>query len=422
MARSRLVLLLAAFCLAGSAFAPTAGARGLLDPRFGENGVVELLPLSERGEALVYPVAKADGSVYVGEDRQTCPRPSCGYRSFVRRFGPDGKPDAKFGSLYLGASDYATGIVTNFELDGRGGLLVSRSAKGRGAVLRRLLVPRGVFDRRFGDGGSLFLPCRCQSVGVSMTPDGRLLVSGSNEIRYGGRYRGSVWIYRRIGRDGRPDRSFGGDGEVRLRMPGFAAPSFQFLPGGGLVLAGEKCCNGYITALQPYLMRLSSRGRLDRRYGEAAKRSFKGLYETRPEDVGWEGFQLIVRRGGKVEIYGAAYAHGVAMRLRADGRRDPSFAGDGVRLLKIELSDAASDGAGGTFVVGYQRAEGVIHLLPNGEQDRSFGFVQTPGVGSEYGASIQPFGPRAALVFGDNYYLCRSDCTGYPAMARVVLR
>lgn len=421
MKGSRLCLLLVALCLAGAAIVPAANARGLLDPGFGENGVVELPPISMRGETQVYPVANADGSVYVGEDRQTCPRPGCGSKSFVRRYGPDGQPDAKFGSLYLGPTSYATGTVTNFELDGRGGLLVSRSEKGRGVVLRRLLLPRGTLDRGFGNDGSLFLPCRCQSGGVSLTPDGRLLVSGSNEIRHGGRYRGSVWIYRRVGQDGRPDRSFGGDGEVRLRMPGFEAPDLDFLPGGGLVLAGEGCCNGYI-ALQPYLMRLSSRGRLDRRYGEAAKRSFKGLYETRPEDVGWEGFQLIVRAGGKVEIYGAAYEHGVAMRLRADGRRDPSFAGDGVRLLKMELSDAAPDGAGGTFVVGYQRAEGVIHLLPNGELDRSFGFVRTPGVGSEYGAWIQPFGPGAVLVFGDNYYLCRSDCTGYPAMARVVWR
>jgi hypothetical protein len=204
-------------------------------------------------------------------------------------------------------------------------------------------------------------------------------------------------------------------------MPGYNAPLNVLPRGGGLLLAGETCCHGEMQ--KPFVMRMSPDGRLDRRFGARARQALKGVSGTRPEDIGWEWFRLFQRRGGAVEIYGFPYeGHGVAVKLTRDGRRDRSFAGDGVRFFRMDLSDAAPDGAGGTFVVGYRRYEGAFRLLPNGERDRSFGLVRLPGVGAEYGASIQPQGRGAALVFGDNSYLCRSDCSGVPAMARVLWR
>lgn len=200
-------------------------ADGRLDPSFGGDGRVttDFAP----GDDVAWDVAiQTDGKIVAvggaGFGQQ-------GFR--LARYRRDGALDPTFGAdgkvvtRYHGANARAVALQRN-------GRIVVAGYNSRGLALARYR-PNGRLDRSFaGDGTVGAVASQIFALAVAVQPDGRIVVTGDHDI-----FRVGLARFRR---DGRLDRSFGGDGVVRTRL----GPGEQTLngvvvrPSGAIVAAG----------------------------------------------------------------------------------------------------------------------------------------------------------------------------------------
>lgn len=409
---------LAACCL-GLVLAPAGWAHGRLDRSFGKGGVVDL-GAELVGDRWLGSVAVApDGGVFVAEDDVLCPRGSCPYRSWLKRYRPDGTLDRRFDP---GPRPVATGTAYGAELTtdsvGRP-ILFWNTARGRQVVIRRLLRA-GRVDRSFGRAGTIVLDCGCGVDSVTPLPGGGLLIAADRELDERRSFHGTRWIFFRLRPDGSLDRRFGRGGIVRMRMPGLFGASATPTPRGSAVLTAEACC-GPLAAL-PFVGWLSPRGSFDRRFASTARHSLRGTPGTSGEEsLGWEWFKPILRSRGRIDIYGFMNSQIVVVRLRRDGRLDRSFGHRGHGLIPLQAGDAAPDGAGGAFVVGYRGGGFQVRRIgPGGRLDRGFGRLPLRGAYNEEGLAVLAAGRGRALVLARDEEVCRQVCPSDPKLYRVV--
>jgi uncharacterized delta-60 repeat protein len=410
-----------ALCCLGLALAPSALAKGELDRSFGTDGVVDL-GADLTGGRVLGPIAVApDGDIFVAEDQLSCRRGGCPYSSWLKRYRPDGTLDRGFDP---GPGPVARGTLYGASLivDSAGRPVLFWGTKGRSVVIRRL-KRSGQVDRSFGNAGTVTLNCACYVDSVGATPDGGLLVAAEHPLEKGhtaSSYKGSIWIFVRLRPDGSRDPRFGRDGLVRLRMPGYGGATATLAPEGTAILTGKRCC-GERSPTLPFVSRLSRRGRLDRSFAAAARRSLRGVPGTKIENFGWEGITPIFRSHGRLDVYAGTWTQTVSVRLRRDGSRDSSFGHDGVSQIPLKFGDTASDGAGGAFVVGYRRSGyQVRRVRPDGSLDPAFGQVRLEGAYNEEGLSIFSQGRGRAIVLARDESVCRQVCPSNPKMFRVV--
>ena len=306
--------------------------------------------------------------------------------------------------------------------DGAGRLVAAwnQAENGRDGIFVRRFGRAGSLDRSFGRAGTLHLDCGCYLNSLTALTGGRLLVGGESEVP--GR-KSTRWLFARLLSNGAPDGGFGDRGQVLLTRRFFSPSAVAPTPGGGVLLAGLRQ-RGYDNSM-PYVLRLSSSGRIDGRYGAATRRALHGVYETGRDDVGWEGLSLVSRPGGGVTVFGRAYRRGIAVGLLPDGGRDRSFGKGGVTLLPFDLSDAVTDGRGGAFAVGYlpyrprrPYAYAVLRVQGDGRISRGFGRVGLPDAYNEYGLSIFP-SDRGPVVLARGESVCRGYCPSHPRMFRL---
>lgn len=210
---------------------------------------------------------------------------------------------------------------------------------------------------------------------AAVFPDGRIAVvgwanDGSGEARL---------AVAKLRPGGGLDRSFSGDGMTAIRSPD-GLPVFGYdavvQPDGKLVVAGESYDGGDGRFV---VMRFTRKGRLDRSFNHDGRMTINvgpGV------DGAWRaeltpGGDIVVAGWSRVGTYRTAVA-----RILPNGRRDPSFSRDGLRVLDLVAGDDYAVGlglAGGGIVVGAHANNSgsadphIVKLTPRGGVDRSFG-------------------------------------------------
>jgi uncharacterized delta-60 repeat protein len=366
---------LLAIALVGALATPAHAAPGDLDTFFGGDGVVTVFPNGSIATAVA--IDHHDRILVAGYTIRDDPDLA------LARFTPAGRLDPSFDGdgklvLDLGGSDYAFDVAI---ADGGGIVVVGErsAAEDRVAVVR--LRPNGRLDPTFGGDGVVLTSFgrRFQSAnGVALMADGRIVIAGS--ISNGSTGRSALARYRT---DGRLDRAFGDDGRVTLDLSpsGERFDDLAVLPGGAIVAAGS-AEHGLIPRFS--VAKVRADGTLDDGFGRTG-------VGYRLVDVGFGpdvAHALTIQPDGGIVVVGSVAGDprgGWAIaRLRAAGRLDPAFSGDG------RLVTGTATGAGTAFAV-LAQANGkllvagrvhrratqddlaVVRLKPGGGRDLTFG-------------------------------------------------
>jgi uncharacterized delta-60 repeat protein len=357
-ASARCVVYEGQFCTETPALAAFT-ANGRPDPRFGEDGVLRLASLGwEFAEfARTVPVEPLgvlflrelpDGGVLAGgaTERGAFLAEVAGDGRLARGFGDGGivtvahprRSSTELVSLSVGRDG---GIVASGRTD-------AGAANWGGGVFS--FRPDGSVDRGFGAGQGyatlpeppgtsepLGIPVELPAA-VSVDPRGRALVLGGDFVSHS-------QTITRLDPDGRPDRRFGIDGIARL--PRYASAKVGHrgarrrlnllprlvtaLPGGGALVYARAGADHEMVG--PALIRLTSRGRLDRSFGHGGVAVPTGLAG---------GSALVALPGGKILLGGwvrspcgevSAAPTAALMRLQPDGSPDSSFGHRGLTTV-----------------------------------------------------------------------------------------
>jgi uncharacterized delta-60 repeat protein len=236
---------------------------------------------------------------------------------------------------------------------------------------------RGALNRSFSADGVAYVSFGKRFQGanaLAITGAGRIVLGGSTSNGSASR-----WALARLNPNGSRDRSFGGDGRVTvdLSRSGEQINDLTPVPGGKIVAVGSA-----ESGLSPRIAiaRFRSGGALDRTFGK------RGVKLTNVRNGADTAYGVTRQRNGKLVVVGHVANGGKAdwgvLRYGANGRLDPTFHGDGVRILPFgpgyEFAQASAVQPNGRIVVvGRIRRSnddqfGVVRLKPNGSYDLSF--------------------------------------------------
>ena len=356
-------------------------ADGLPDATFGSEGtkVLSVGPGDDQAQGVA---VLANGRVVLagrsgtGTDRTD---------AAVVRLMPDGQADPSFGKAgtvlldFGGTLDQAAAVVALPD----GSLLVAgESATGTGAdfALARLKVD-GTLDAAFGNAGKAIVSFGSgadRAHALAVQPDGAILAVG--ETLDSGLSRLAVL---RLRSDGSPDTSFGIGGKSIVPSTANASGvAIAVQPDGRIVLAGSIDDGVNANFL---VVRLTAAGLLDTTFGN------NGVVNVSPGSGDDHATSLALQPDGKIVVAGDS-ARGTdtdfsIVRLNSNGTLDTSFSGDGKALITVspgvDVARAVAlqpDGdivIAGDATVGTQRDVAVVRLTPSGEQDRSYGAIDS---------------------------------------------
>ena len=245
----------------------------------------------------------------------------------------------------------------------------------------------GSLDRSFGGGGfaEVDLGNAEFAHAVAVQRNGRIVVAGEADCPFA-----VCFALVRFLPDGRLDRSFGANGVVRTMFARYGASrayDVAVQPDGKIVAAGMRFLgndaqNDELFAVARYL----PNGKLDRSFSRDGLASVDFGYSDAVASA------VAVQRGGKIVVAGSGARNAsrteedfAVARLRANGRLDRSFSGDGRATVDFghRLSDGVHGlafGRGGRIVLAGSSGKrgaapriSVARLLANGRLDRSFG-------------------------------------------------
>jgi hypothetical protein len=406
----RLGTFLAVVLLAQAAAAVAAGGPGLkLDKRFGRDGAVHLDP-HVPGQRESFPEGMAgtgNGGFFVLEGATK--------GSYLVRYGRTGARDRAFGYVPVSQrpDPYAE---AGLAVDTAGRPLVYRK-EGDDVVVTRF-TRRGRVDRSFADRGRFVLRCGgCYPNWLLALPRGRVLLVAEGNDRTQRHYKGSIPVLVRLRRDGGLDRSFGVNGVAHLRLHGrFSPQDFVAEPGGGVVFSGDT----YGLGLGPYVARLRADGKLDRRFGRAARRAVERL----PKDAEvLFGHGLVGHRDGTVDLYGDLGFGDRAFVLRLDrhGSLARSFGSGGMKAFRWGLGSVGSDGRDGAIALVYKAGHEFAYRL--GPEVRTAGVPRVAfWTGEQEGVWIEAQRGGTAMVFDFGFDSgCRQTCGTWVQVVRLRL-
>ncbi|HEU5105043.1 MAG TPA: hypothetical protein VFU11_04320 [Solirubrobacterales bacterium] len=415
-------LAIAAACVGvlwGTAGAGAAEAR--LDPGFGQGGVVKVqppLPSPWQNQYIRQMAAARDGNSYVLFQRMYCAgQAGCPTSDVVFHYLPDGSLDTSFGS---GGSyelpPEGEGVPT-LAVDSAGRPLIAKASET--TVVIRRLTAEGAPDPSFGEEGATTLHCIC---GYNLTrlipgPGGSVTVA-LPRVRYIGNERsGSVLTLIRLGANGAPAARFGRGGALSFAMPGAGVfVTSAVARRGAIYLAGAACCS---SDSSPYLVRVSARGKVDRRFTRTAGRVLRLIARLEPFQAGVRG--VLVRPRGKIDVLGyGSFGRGFQMRLRPNGRSVRSFGKDGLLELPLPVVSAALGSEGAVIALGGESLRYrsfLFRVLRGGRLDRGFGRELVPE-NSETGMTVVAQAGRKALVLDLGLHECRGYCPATPQLVR----
>lgn len=400
--------------------AAASGAGGV-DRSFGENGVIGLtrtLPSGVTAYATDFAV-EPKGRIYVLEEANSCGVTGCATAYDVARYLFNGDLDASYGQA--GAVPlYPQGRIADIAVDGRGRPLIL-TGNGSDATLVRL-TRGGWVDPSFGQGGSATFECACEAehATIHVDPNGPILVRGarSTPVYASGSY--ANWlVLTRLTEDGGTDSRFGAGGTVAVSFGERALPNLEIRGNGSILLAGYSA----LSSPSIYLARVSSKGRVDRRF---AHRSALDLSRLPRSTDAFGGVASVVPRGrGYFDVLGRTADGGYALRFRPNGRLDRGFGRRGLKTLDLAIEHAVKDLTGRIFAFGPagDRAGSIAVWLSGGDRPlKRFagGAVWLRGWSEgEFGAhSVALQRSRRPLVFDSGVEFCRFVCTPAPRMIR----
>jgi hypothetical protein len=417
-----------AVAVAGAAAATTHPG---LDRSYGENGVVHVVPPEAPDAPATAGVQSfgpaPDGSAYVIASGYICAKgANCGYEYFLGRYAAGGGQDAGFGGAPGGFVPLPSAGRYSVIADEGAALVVGFSAKG---IALRRFTAAGAPDQGFGTAGTAAIACGCGGeahLHAFVEPDGKILVEVDQAVGFvfedGTRVR-----LTRLLPNGRLDRSFGKSGTASFAIHGPGAPTSVATTAGDATLIGgsgfailEPCCG----RRHIYLRRVSSDGRLDRRFERNASRSLKRI-EIRGKFPTLTA--VVAEDDGTISVlgYGNETGGGFEMRLRADGRLAPGFGRGGVRHLPFTVSGAVGGIDGAIFAVGsrgrnpYEGDRRAFRILRGGGLDpgyrRGHG-IAVPISGTRM--AITALGDGRAMVTDNGNSYCREACVPDPTMVR----
>jgi uncharacterized delta-60 repeat protein len=272
--------------------------------------------------------------------------------------------------------------------------------------------PNGRLDRTFGGDGKVRTrigPGSDEAHAVVVQPDGKVVTAGS--VQTGSDYDVVLVRYRR---NGRLDRTFGGDGKVRTSVGTFAvANALTLQPNGKILAAGTV---GNAPDLRFALFRYLPDGRPDRSFGP----NQTGRVSTSVGTGFAQGAAVALQRNGKIVVAGSAETgpdtEGFALvRFRRNGTLDPTFSGGRV------TTQVGTGGFAGAHAVAIQadgkivaagealdpsREFALVRYNRNGSPDMGFGVggkLTTPigdGDSEANAVAVQPNGRIVAAGFG----------------------
>ena len=379
----RILLSLLAILLIGCSENDPKGARGVLDRSFNPPAGYALHQgapgQQERG---VETALQPDGRIVV-----------LGYRHnglnndiLLLRYNADGSPDTSFGTagaavFDVPGSEDEKGLGLALQADGKIVVAGYVRINGKRDALVARFTAAGGLDGTFGIGGYVTYAGAGDGTdiafGVVVQGDGRIVLVG--EARH---QDSQDALLLRYNADGTLDRTFGAGGVFTYNGgPGAADKGFAaaIAPDGGIVLAGSSIVAAKEDAL---VLKVTADGRLDPSFGAGGVVNYSG-----PGDESDYGNAVALEPDGRIVIAGASSRGGqfdiLLLRLRADGRRDESFAGSGATTFgrpgdlydyawglaiqpdgKILLAGATSNGADNDALI--------LRYLADGTLDRGF--------------------------------------------------
>jgi uncharacterized delta-60 repeat protein len=372
---------------------------GSPDPSWGEGGVVTT-PLGKFAEALDVAVQPDGKIVVVGE------APGAKNNDFaIVRYLSNGKLDASFGEggiVILPVGEFAD--QARVVAIGPGGRIavvgISDLASSRDAVGVAMLESNGNPEAAFAGDGTTVVQTESgeddRGEGVDFQSEGKIVIADST-----GAGIGDGFTLIRLGLDGKPDSSFGGDGVVETPIPGEGGveegriSDVLVQPDGKIVGGGYGVDSVGVTAetvIKFELVRYLANGELDPSFGSG------GMVGVRlPSNYSF-GRKLALDASGKL-ILGGTYDANPApleedeapalMRFNPNGSLDPSFGSGGIVVGTL--------GAG----IEEESIEGLA-LEPDGKIVTSGSRYAEPGGGSgvvsRYIANFEtPAGPKPDL-------------------------
>ena len=310
----------------------------------------------------------------------------------------------------------------------RGSVVVAAESGGRvkpflgpDAVLLRLTA-NGALDRTFGQGGITRIDVGRGSdhvAGAAATPQGLIVAGGAAENTNGDAYGDDAAVYAfRTRPSGRLDPSFGRRGIASVRVPAWtgigALNGIALSSDGGVVIGASRSTANERNRL--VLVHFDRRGRLDRGFGQNG---------VAVHDV-QHPYALTGQRDGRLVVVGMTDVprrDWFVLRLRRDGRRDPTFGGDGLVVTSFGPNPESAravvvDPRGRIVVAGYTNSGDsncakecdqlrLVRYLSDGRVDTSFGRagrVAEPVIGLAHdtlGVNVQPDGK--VVVAGSSY-------------------
>lgn len=287
---------------------------GDLDPTFGDGGTVTT------------PIAGGNGdearSVAIQENGRIVVAGTDSWRKFaVVRYRDDGRLDETFGEGGIVRTNFTPGDDVAWDVaiqsDGR---IVAVGAAGFGQSGFQVARYRrdGSLDPTFGDGGKVVTRYRgANARAVVLQSNGRIVVAGYNSFGLAlARYRP----------DGRLDTSFSGNGRIGPVVWGVFALAVALQPDGRIVVGGDHDIFAF------GLARFRRDGRLDRSFGG------DGVVREEVEGVEQGASGLVIQPNGRIVATGSSGPHEfgdptiprfVLIRRLADGHRDTSFGVNG---------------------------------------------------------------------------------------------
>jgi hypothetical protein len=413
-------LIVLAVAHTGVAVANAKGPIGL-DASYGEGGVVAL-PVPEPPYAGAYGpytnvyafAAARDGSAYMLGTLIAC-RGRCRNGRFVIRVDGAGRVDGGYagdGTLELPPGYYYT-LVT----DAAGRTVVADLEPDGHTVAIRRFERDGSPDRRFGEAGTVSVPCpgcdkRFIGLRLLSAPGDRILVDVNVPES---RWQSHVRLFR-FRADGAPDRGFGRAGAVTFASAPTLPRAIAVGADGAVLLGGAGCCD----SRRIYLERVTADGRLDRRFDRVAARSVRRL--RRPGARLTLGAIVTRPGGGLAALGGIREGRGYIMRLKRDGSLASGFGRRGLVRLPAAVASAVPGVGGAIFAVGRRKPYGAFsgyRILVDGRLDPAYGGAG----GLEIPLRGGPARPLAAgrgqvLVTDQGNTFCREVCQSHPSIAR----
>jgi uncharacterized delta-60 repeat protein len=221
---------------------------------------------------------------------------------------------------------------------------------GHANMLVARLLPSGQLDRGFGDGGYAEVRCpphgRCRARKILLQRDGRILLAGrmtGSRFPPSGELKSRAAVAR-LHADGQPDRSFGGDGFVSLRITRESAIADLTRSGGRIFVAGSALpsrgkAHGFLAAL-------AEDGRLDRGFGRG------GVTRALPR---WTSPVQVLATDGRLIVLNESRSPAV-LAFHLDGSADHRFARAATRRLVQRYSSRAMTAQDGQVILAWSQS------------------------------------------------------------------